>query len=323
MDWLSYYNQEVVRINGDDFLNESQTVNIYLDPINSYVETTKNPFLNNSIVDLTKSKSVWFRRDSFAHIYDRNREEFKNLGNPPLFDKLNIALYFESIFAKRAAYFLSSLQPKKVLGNFKNQSPNKIETLYLAKTCGIIIPPTVITNKRSDLLDFYDKCKGEIITKSIKDIVSIDSSSTNNEKIYQQYTEAINRKFIENGPSEFFPSLFQKKIKKSYEIRSFYIKGKFYSMAIFSQLDPQTAVDFRCYNQEKSNRNVPFKLPFKVEQNLKKLMDLMDLDTGSIDLVRNISGEYVFLEINPVGQYGMTSAPCNYNLDKIIAEKLI
>lgn len=33
--------------------------------------------------------------------------------------------------------------------------------------------------------------------------------------------------------------------------------------------------------------------------------------------------EYIFLEVNPVGQFNMTSVPCNYNLEKIIAQKLV
>jgi hypothetical protein len=33
--------------------------------------------------------------------------------------------------------------------------------------------------------------------------------------------------------------------------------------------------------------------------------------------------ELVFLEINPVGQFGMVSHPCNYYLEKRIAQNLI
>jgi hypothetical protein len=34
-------------------------------------------------------------------------------------------------------------------------------------------------------------------------------------------------------------------------------------------------------------------------------------------------GREVFLEVNPVGQFGMVSAPCNYHLEKKVAELLI
>ena len=40
-------------------------------------------------------------------------------------------------------------------------------------------------------------------------------------------------------------------------------------------------------------------------------------------MILNKNNEYVFLEINPVGQYGMVSEPCNYFLDKKIAHYLI
>jgi hypothetical protein len=52
-------------------------------------------------------------------------------------------------------------------------------------------------------------------------------------------------------------------------------------------------------------------------------MKQLNLNTGSIDMAVNTENEYVFFEVNPIGQYGMTSVPCNYNLDKKIAEYLI
>jgi len=40
-------------------------------------------------------------------------------------------------------------------------------------------------------------------------------------------------------------------------------------------------------------------------------------------MIRARNGDFIFLEINPVGQFGMTSIPCNYFLEKKIAEHLI
>lgn len=94
-------------------------------------------------------------------------------------------------------------------------------------------------------------------------------------------------------------------------------------MAIFSQLDDKTKLDFRNYNEENPNRNVPFKLPHEVENKLRNLFEQLDLNTGSIDLILTPKNDFVFLEINPVGQFGMTSYPCNYYLEKKIAKYLI
>jgi D-alanine-D-alanine ligase-like ATP-grasp enzyme len=52
-------------------------------------------------------------------------------------------------------------------------------------------------------------------------------------------------------------------------------------------------------------------------------MDNFNLNTGSIDIIKDNNGEYIFLEVNPVGQFGMTSIPCNFYLEKKIAEYLI
>lgn len=87
-------------------------------------------------------------------------------------------------------------------------------------------------------------------------------------------------------------------------------------MAILSQSDEKTKIDFRKYNEEKPNRNVPFKLPDDIDQKIKQLFKYLDLNTGSVDLIVDHQENFYFLEINPVGQFGMVSYPCNYFLEK-------
>ena len=87
-----------------------------------------------------------------------------------------------------------------------------------------------------------------------------------------------------------------------------------------SQKSPQTSTDFRLYDYKNPNRKFPFRLPTTIEDKIKNLMSKMTLESGSLDLVLDTSGEYYFLEINPIGQFGMTSYPCNYYLEKRVAE---
>ena len=70
-------------------------------------------------------------------------------------------------------------------------------------------------------------------------------------------------------------------------------------------------------------QNFPFKLPDDIEEKLDKLYKKLDLNTGSADFIVDKEGNYVFLEINPVGQFQMTSLPCNYNLEQKIANYLV
>lgn len=116
--------------------------------------------------------------------------------------------------------------------------------------------------------------------------------------------------------------MFQQKIDKNLEIRAFYLDGRCYSMAICSSFDKQTQVDYRRYNDVKPNRKVPYCLPSHIEKNIDALMKKLKLNCGSLDLILDNNGVYYYLEVNPVGQFGMVSFPCNYNLEKIIAEYL-
>jgi glutathione synthase/RimK-type ligase-like ATP-grasp enzyme len=136
------------------------------------------------------------------------------------------------------------------------------------------------------------------------------------------YTEEINIADLGKFDNDFFASLVQTKIEKKLEIRSFFLIDTFYSMAIFSQTNPQTSTDFRKYDDSLPNRTVPFNLPGKIEKKLRRLLKKLQLNTASIDLLIDKKGDYIFLEVNPVGQFGMVSIPCNYHLEKRIALKL-
>jgi glutathione synthase/RimK-type ligase-like ATP-grasp enzyme len=51
-------------------------------------------------------------------------------------------------------------------------------------------------------------------------------------------------------------------------------------------------------------------------------MDKLNLLTGSLDILKDKNGKYYFLEVNPIGQFGMVSKPCNYYIEEQIAEFL-
>jgi hypothetical protein len=94
-------------------------------------------------------------------------------------------------------------------------------------------------------------------------------------------------------------------------------------MAIFSQNNEMTRVDFRRYDYQKPNRQVPYLLPKNIQEKLSMLMERLGMTSGSIDMIKNIEGNYTFLEVNPVGQFGMISLPCNYYLEKKVCETLV
>ena len=51
-------------------------------------------------------------------------------------------------------------------------------------------------------------------------------------------------------------------------------------------------------------------------------MKELKINTCSIDLIVDENGEYIFLEVNPGGQYGPLDEICNMAIDRLIAEWL-
>ncbi|MDX8554359.1 grasp-with-spasm system ATP-grasp peptide maturase [Tenacibaculum sp. 1B UA] len=261
---------------------------------------------SNKELDIT---SVWFRRP-YSGVNDFNI----SLNSK---DSINSESAYRSILNNYKIFkdYLFNNIVKKSLGSYNITGLNKIKTLSLAKGVGLTIPKTIITNNREEVVRFLSVSSNGLICKAIHEAFH-DKSYLNEGFWISNKTTAIYD--INDVPDSFGPSIFQENIFKEYEIRTFYLNGEFFSSCIFSQNNEKTKIDFRNYDEKKPNRMVPYKLPKEIQNQIKKLMELSKLNTGSIDFIKNKKGQYIFLEINPVGQFDFVSKSCNFNIDKRI-----
>lgn len=300
IDWLHYFGANWKRINGIDLLKNCT--------LNS--ETT---FSN--IVDFDSIGVVWMRRwlskNCYADLFPNKLDikEKKFLQQILHYQKQEVFTVSEFIF--------DSVPKEKKFNRFSIREINKLTVLKKAKLLGLNIPDTLVTCKKVEFNSFKNT-NNKLITKAISNATGVKVEG----KLFKGYTAEVQEIPSEVGDS-FFISLFQKNIDKEIEIRSFYLGNKIWSMAIFSQLDETTSIDFRNYNFEKPNRTVPFKLSYEIETKLIELANFFDLNCASFDLIKSKNGDFIFLEVNPGGQFGMTSYPCNYKLEKEIAIELI
>jgi ATP-GRASP peptide maturase of grasp-with-spasm system len=313
LDWLFYYKKEFMVI----------YPNSYIEITDIFVETekginftlAKKELHNVSFTEYKDIEAVWYRRGELTpKNFKINEVQFstdKNISNA-------INHHLQNEKKHLIDFIYEALNKKRILGNGFKFEVNKMSNLLKAFEIGLCIPTSAIITNKQQLLEMK-KSTPELITKSIQQMFYLKYRNG----YYNNYTERLDDLFIEGINDSFFPTLIQEKIDKEYEIRTFYIDNNFFSMAIFSQNDPQTSVDFRKYNKQKPNRTVPYNLPKAIEAKIITLMKRLDLNTGSLDFVMTKKGEYVFLEVNPIGQFGMVSAPCNYNLEKKIAQYLI
>ena len=304
LQWISYYKGSAKRINGEDLINNKFTFSI---------DKSKENNFQFDAATFEDVNVVFYRRY-------KSKELFPNGLNLENLNYHKLKMHINKEFKKLYDYFINDTlkNAKHISSLSKENNLNKIVVLKTALESGLLIPETIVTNNKSDLKIFLDK-KGECIVKPIGECEMFFDKNFS----YKMLTERITSLELNKIPSDFLASLIQENIIKAYELRVFYFFGEFYAMAIFSQNDEQTKTDFRNYNSEKPNRTVPYKLPGNIENKLRVLMQKLDLETGSIDLIKSTNGEYYFLEINPNGQFGMTSYPCNYNLEEKVALKLI
>ncbi|WGH74745.1 grasp-with-spasm system ATP-grasp peptide maturase [Tenacibaculum tangerinum] len=296
--WLYHLKEDFILLNTTEFIN-SITVNINTSEV---LITTKDVTVNFNEVT-----SVWYRRGNFT-LYDSiELKDFVGHKITKFFNEEKKALF---------EYLHFLLNQKPSINNYNVKKVNKLIVLTIAKQLGLCIPETRITNQKNILEEeLKDK---SLITKPINNPINLYGDTY----WLPTYTTSIDIKKTDLFNDCFGISLFQENIKKILEIRSYFLDGEFYSMAIFSQLDEQTKTDFRCYNNQKPNRTIPFNLPSDIEIKLKTLAEKLNLTSCSFDLIYTPYKQYVFLEVNPIGQFGMVSYPCNYYLEEKIAHKL-
>jgi len=314
IDWLIHFGVRFLRINGSDFENKSRFTISLTKEQNSLAISAKE--IQDIFVKYNFT-SVWFRRWS--------NKDFFRLINPRL-DRDQIVLHQigshlnREFGALRQIIFSQAFSKnnKSFVINHPQNNPPKMEMLIAAREIGLTIPETIITNNKCELEKFISE-HTKVITKAIGEI----SPLIFRREMYTQYTTVLGKDSLSDIPDTFFPSLFQNAIEKEYEVRVFYLDNELYSMAIFSQQTTRTSYDFRNMDFENPVRLVPYNLPIPLRNRLKRLMRTLKLNSGSIDMIKSTNGRYYFLEVNPVGQFGMVSFPCNYYLEKKIAERLM
>jgi len=300
IEWLRFRKHPYLRLNANDLLEDSFHLSL----------TPRRLVLDGREVDLPAIRVVWVRKIGDFHLSSFHREAEPRLRRESL---VQLGREFTATINALTAL----LENRHWLTHPSLLYVNKLEMLLQAQNCGLAIPETHIVNRKVDLEQLLSK--GELISKSSYNIIFLKEPHG----VYSMFTAGVDPEAVDDFAEEFFPSLVQKRIAKEYELRLFYLDGECYTMAIFSQQAARTELDFRDLDWAKPTRFVPYELPAKVEEGIRSFMTTIGLNCGSIDLIKGTDGRYYFLEVNPTGQFGMTSFPCNYSLFEKVAEYLI
>jgi hypothetical protein len=249
-------------------------------------------------IDLNSLKAVWYRRPQ-----------------PPIppeeiADKLNYDFVEDEckIFVNDVWNSLDCLwlpAPPLVI----KRAQLKALQLKVATAIGFELPPTLFTNSPKDFLEFYRQHNGNIVSKQ----AGLSFSSSEAFKTFVRYTEVVSKRDVGYAHTvRYCPIIFQAYVPKRLELRITVVGQKVFAAEIHSQETNHTRHDWRRYDHHKTPY-FPHELPPEVEQRCVQLVETLGLCYGAIDMVLTPDGRYVFLEINPSGQYlwieGATGLP--------------
>jgi glutathione synthase/RimK-type ligase-like ATP-grasp enzyme len=96
------------------------------------------------------------------------------------------------------------------------------------------------------------------------------------------------------------PSIFQPYIEKAYELRCVVMGERIFTAKLDSQAHESTRKDWRAGDVE---QHEVFDLPERVQAGLHRLLRSFGINFASIDMIVTPEGEFVFLDLNPNGQW--------------------
>lgn len=224
--------------------------------------------------------SVWFRRVKVPTI------SFSSFEENDFYNK-----DYQSFFSN----LWNTLSTNKWLSNPNNiyKAENKIFQLSIAQKLGFSIPNTVISSDPEEIEQFSIENGEKVI---IKPLYRSRFLADGEEKII--FTSNLKTNHLVNDSFISFPMIFQNEIEKEYELRVTVVGEEVFAAKVDSQNDLDTKLDWR----RKTLKFQAYNLPIEIQELSVKLLKELGLGFGAIDIIKSKEG-YVFLEINPNGQW--------------------
>jgi hypothetical protein len=189
---------------------------------------------------------------------------------------------------------------------------NKTRQLRIAAQLGLSIPATLITADPTAARRFFHAHDGRVIAKLQ---TSLGHSMRGGGGLPTRLLRADDLDALDGLRQ--CPMIFQRYVPKAWELRIAWIDGQAFVGALDGRL---CGVDWR---YESTASWSPHSLPPAVHDRLAQLMAQLGLRQGAIDMIVEPSGEYVFLEVNPHGEWGMLQRDLGLPIAEAIAEALI
>lgn len=246
-------------------------------------------------------KSVWFRRTKLPSIENIKFSEKIYLQN-------EYETLLKNLFLVIDAKWLS--EPYSIY-----KAENKLLQLKLAREIGFNIPKTLVTNSKIELKKFYEQNNQDIIIKplGLSRIIQDDSMAF-------LFTNRLRKEHFDSIENfDLTPCLFQNRIKKEFELRITVVGENVFSAGVDSQSNIETELDWR----KSQLQFFKYKIPNDIKNKCIEIVKRLNLRFGAIDIIKDLNGNYIFLEINPNGQWAWIETQTQLPISDAIINELI
>ena len=186
----------------------------------------------------------------------------------------------------------------------------KIYQLRIAQDVELEVPETLVTSCSRAAREF-------IQTHNEEQVIYKSFSATEQEWRETRLLKKEEADLL--GNVRFAPVIFQDYVEAVCDLRVTLVGDEVFAVAIHSQ-ETSYKVDFR---MDIGNARIETtSLPESVEERLRALMHRMGLVYGAIDMRLTPDGRYVFLEVNPAGQWLFVERPSGQPIASALARLL-
>jgi hypothetical protein len=175
---------------------------------------------------------------------------------------------------------------------------NKPLQLAQARAVGLAIPQTLFSNDPDAIRAFHARYAGNVIFKPFLQPQWLNASTT-----YSYFTSVLPASALDQRNSlRHCPGIYQPRIDKRHELRVTMVGRHVFATRIDSQASRTSALDWR----QDLLQQCPLSditLPPALVERCHALMARLGLVFGCIDFIVTPQGDYVFLEVNEMGQF--------------------
>jgi glutathione synthase/RimK-type ligase-like ATP-grasp enzyme len=261
----------------------------------------------NERIDLQEVTSVWYRRPTPSVAHDEITDA---VARDYVTEECN--KFVQDLFTSLDCFWLPA--PQRVI----RKAEYKASQLKLAGLIGFELPPTLFTNNPDDFLAFYQEHNGNIISKLLSSALYKFTGKT-----FNRYTQVVSKRDIAHASGiRLCPMIFQAYVPKRVELRITVVGQQVFAVEIHSQHSNHTRHDWRRYDRYQTPY-FPHELPRDLQRRCIELVERMGLCYGAIDMVLTPDDRYVFLEINPNGQYLWIEKMTGLPISEAVSDLLI